>query len=521
MFANRGRGGRARTFFKFASTGLKLLRQSYAARYFLSPETRVPVSLHWLTFGVWKGYKLFPPFTPVIEGSTVGLRFSAASIQSPKLANSRNSLLRPIANEIIRQANFEPALLAPGLDALTNLRVINSNDLESRTGFETGTLKGQIKVRPTSVVVLPHIVRGGADKYASNLIEMLLDLQHGPVLTILTLPHATFDKNSELALEMPGFTKSDVVFWRDIATHGQGEVFNLAKLLNALSPRNVFILNSQIGLETLSKFGQSLSTKMALFVAYFSMDQSAFAGQYGVRFPRRLGKQTDSFSDNEKAAKRLDELYLSDFGKKALVIPSVIKTIDAQEFNMRVEKNLKLRSLPRPQKKWLWISRLDKFKGTNLLGLLAAARPNDLFDVFGPMQNESLSQLGLAKSNIRYKGELPSVELADFSDYEGFLFTSDFEGLPLIVLEMTQHALPIISTKVGSLGITFDDSEIYFVDSEGDYAKKAGEFLKLMEKLEKASTHEVRARLEDAATKVVEEHSMKAVRDKVAELLND
>ncbi|TCG02824.1 hypothetical protein BZM27_52990, partial [Paraburkholderia steynii] len=73
-------------------------------------------------------------------------------------------------------------------------------------------------------------------------------------------------------------------------------------------------------------------------------------------------------------------------------------------------------------------------------GKIASA---DTFHLFGPIQ-EDLKDLGLDLPNIHHEGILPSVAAADFGAYDGFVFTRMFEGMPNIVLEMSQHAIPLI-----------------------------------------------------------------------------
>jgi glycosyltransferase involved in cell wall biosynthesis len=83
--------------------------------------------------------------------------------------------------------------------------------------------------------------------------------------------------------------------------------------------------------------------------------------------------------------------------------------------------------------------------------------------MFGPLAS-SLDALGLAQPNIFYCGVLEDISVADFSGHDGFLFTSLFEGMPNVVLEMSQHAIPLVLAKVGGLPGTFDEKAVFFVE---------------------------------------------------------
>jgi glycosyltransferase involved in cell wall biosynthesis len=82
--------------------------------------------------------------------------------------------------------------------------------------------------------------------------------------------------------------------------------------------------------------------------------------------------------------------------------------------------------------------------------------------LFGPIF-QSLADFELAQQNVFHFGELESVLEADMSNYDGFLFTSLFEGMPNVVLEMSQHAIPLVLTKVGGLPETFNEEAVFFV----------------------------------------------------------
>ena len=495
--------------------GFQLLNQSYTARYFPASKKRVNAVLHWTLRGAWIGLRLFPNLEPSIQGNFIGVKFNPIEAQK---SVSEYAVPDEIINEILQLSSIEPALLSPGRNTLKELSVVRSFDLQRKTGLNFENLQSLLQTKFTTVVLVPHIVLGGADKYTSDIIQMNQSLYPGETLVIATLPHATFDPTSQVGKEYLGFATAKVVFWRDIAASAVDNEVMLARVINAISPQKLIIVNSDIALKMIKRYGLALANRMSIQVAFFNMDIKTFAGQFGIRYARAISKYVEILTDNPVAAKALNTLYLKDFDKKAHIVPSRIHIIEEDAFNLKLRKRISELSHQGSRKRWLWISRLDRYKGTKLLGLIATMRPNDIFDVYGPMGNESLSELGLDKENVNYLGVLPKIDATPTENYVGFLFTSDFEGMPIIVMEMTQHAIPIITTTVGSVDEDFADDEILKVNSQLDFTTKARNFVEKMDEVCSISGPNLEAMLKSAAERVRLNHSEEQVRARFSKI---
>jgi glycosyltransferase involved in cell wall biosynthesis len=118
---------------------------------------------------------------------------------------------------------------------------------------------------------------------------------------------------------------------------------------------------------------------------------------------------------------------------------------------------------------------MEPFKDTAILAMLAQLRPADIFELFDA-EECILIDPGPMPPNVIHRGILHNVSEVDFSSYDGFLFASLFEGLPNVVLEMSQHAIPMILAKVGGLPHTFDERAVFFVPTDGDVSESAKAF---------------------------------------------
>jgi len=103
---------------------------------------------------------------------------------------------------------------------------------------------------------------------------------------------------------------------------------------------------------------------------------------------------------------------------------------------------------------FVWAGRLDKDKRFGLLLDIATARPDLKFHVFGSkvvsdVQNDPMTN---APPNVIYEGPFSPETLSGFSIYDALLFTSNWEGLPNLLLEAGSAGVPIIAPLVGGVG---------------------------------------------------------------------
>jgi glycosyltransferase involved in cell wall biosynthesis len=493
--------GKINTLLQFARSGVSRLNQSYVLRYPNVRAGKFRPFFHWLFVGIFRGYRYFPKIRPFIDNSSIGVRFG--NPLSPVAHQSTSTPLEPLTPKVPKYiidyiydfSKYEPAVLSPGRKTLPWLRVVDPSDVQQTTGFDISRIES-LQKNPQTIILVPHFVIGGADQYTANLVKGLQALGLGPIQVIATLPHAEFDEKKLSKEIVNAYGESEIVLWKDVATFSSENPFYLALYLHGIGAKRIINIQSELGFKALSVYGKALSSQSKLFAAYFTADVSAFAGLYSVRYFRKLSKMVTSFTDNETTADQLKEL---DNLASVLVLPT--------EVSMTPHVSKKYKSGKSEPQRFVWISRLDYFKGTRVLGHLADLMPDIQIDVFGPFEGTSLSDLGLEKPNISYGGVIESISHHNFGNYDGFIFTSSFEGNPLIVLEMAVAGLPIISTNVGNLPRDFSNGEILFVNRQASEESQAKEFSNHIKSLRRLSIPELDGLTERARKKVMEVHS--------------
>lgn len=111
-----------------------------------------------------------------------------------------------------------------------------------------------------------------------------------------------------------------------------------------------------------------------------------------------------------------------------------------------------------------WASRLDHEKRPELLPLIASRlhsrRPELILHIYGkPVLNSFSSEALAAHPNVRMHGEFAGFEEVLAVKPMCFLFTSFFEGVPIVLLEAAASGLPIIAPDVGGISEVVQDSE--------------------------------------------------------------
>jgi hypothetical protein len=488
-------------------------RQAYLEAY---PDVRSagmdPVK-HWLEYGMTEGRFLYPGATVIL--GDIADRFDKTHWKrftwrgNPVAVRINRPVKRSVIDQIKAQARHDPAVLAAGALAIDKLRQMDGPDLLGRGGLDVRSIFAAIPERPDVVVLMPSLRSGEAEKFAADLIHGLGSLGQINILVVITEDTARTAGNWESQSILAPLRAVRVVFWRDICglDHHHIIPLYLARLLNALRPPRIVVINSRIGLEIIAGFGRGLSRFAKLYCAYFNLGIEGLGAPYSKRFPYRTLPFALGLTDNSSMAATLRRKWGGLPGPGVAVLPPRLQPAEASVFSARLEARRMRAECATRSLRWVWFSHGETVKdGTAILAALARMRPTDQFDLFGQTEGD-LSEMALTLPNIAHKGILEDVSLADFTEHDGFLFTSLIKGMPNMVLEMSQHAIPIVLVDVSDLRDTFDDTSVHFVGHGQDLDSTAKAFSSALDRVAKLTPSETLARVEVARAQVLLRHA--------------
>ena len=103
--------------------------------------------------------------------------------------------------------------------------------------------------------------------------------------------------------------------------------------------------------------------------------------------------------------------------------------------------------------KILWASRIAPQKRPDLLKAISKSLPNGYsIDVYGRIDATHYSKNYFKGcKNINYKGFFDNISNLPIDEYDAYLYTSQTDGIPNILLEISTLGLPIVASKEGGV----------------------------------------------------------------------
>ncbi|MCB9790320.1 glycosyltransferase [Candidatus Nomurabacteria bacterium] len=239
----------------------------------------------------------------------------------------------------------------------------------------------------------------------------------------------------------------------------------LTRLLIQMRPRVIHNVSSLLGFETFKLHGPTLSFYSSLFATTFTFDDNNPDQyySYGSEFYNEIEPYIKAFStDNKYFNDKMLEIYGLPKDKFYVHYQPVID----------IPKKAKLRNRSHTFN-ILWASRIDKEKRPDILYKIADTLQgkNIQFHIFG---NSVLNDMSAIKkqlkalTNVRLYGEYESFEAIEPEHFDIFLYTSQSDGMPNVVLEAIYAMLPVIAPKIGGIPELIIDRETGILIEEND-----------------------------------------------------
>ncbi|NTW50982.1 MAG: glycosyltransferase family 4 protein [Chlorobiaceae bacterium] len=469
---------------------------------------------HWLEYGLFEG-RPFNPLLTVLSGEAARMNGCDAQFWNkltflgvPVAYRLKNSMDNVVA-QIMGQTPFEPTILAPGALCIPSLREFDAPNLADRRNIDTGAIFSAVRERPDMVICTPFLCAGGAEKYAADIVDVFVKKWNKKVLVLVTEQSQESASGWDRLAILDPLKEAQIIHCPDVFGPGYNSPVIFARFLNSIRPQTLIVNNSKLALDAVADYGRGLSTSMEIFCTFFSMGLNGLGVPNGTRYPQRCMPFSVALTDNGRMATSLAKLWGPLAQKGVATIPPRIACSGEAIVEEQISALSGRFQNSSRVKRWLWVSRIEALKGAATLARLAGIRSKERFDLFGPVTGD-LQQYGLDLPNISYRGIVDDVLTMELSQYDGFIFTSKCEGMPNVVLEMSQRCIPMVLSDVGGLRETFTDESVLFVANEESDEQTALLFDNRLESLGAFDPPQVERLVRLARALAIEKHSPEA-----------
>ena len=231
----------------------------------------------------------------------------------------------------------------------------------------------------------------------------------------------------------------------------------LFEFIRLLNPNALFNINSQLCWDMFDKWGIQLKEKLKIYSYLFcgEKDLNGFMNGYPYKY--------------------FDSTF--EFHEEFITDSSVLKKYLINKFKLKGELSEKIRFVKTPinnpinksekitteKFRVYWAGRLDHQKRPDILSKIAAKLPQFEFFVWGkPIVKDWSYHLKNVK-NINYMGVYSNIYEINFSKKSAWLYTSEWDGFPHILLEVALLKIPICSSYCGGISDELNNDNSYIV----------------------------------------------------------
>lgn len=345
-----------------------------------------------------------------------------------------------IKREMLTLSEFEPKLF-PSTEFCARMTAYTPAKITS-----TGRVFGDILKKLgdqlfTHVFLLPWLKRGGADLEALHHIRTLSNDFGARILVIFTE-----DSDSPWVSRLPASVPT-LRFGRITAgIEPMTAQVLLARLLLKLKPAVIHNVNSAMGWEIFCRYGAALNSESKLYVSVFCFDYTVDGEPVGYarQLERAVPYLQGVFCDNRAFAATLNSMYGID--------PSLVSVM---RYPVRTAPRFSY--VPDGRPNIIWAGRMDRQKRPDILKRIAESLPDYVFQLYGSRLLDS------SPESLRFQDELGDLEnviiggpFDSFDDipagnYASFLYTTQWDGMPNVVLEALASGLAVVAPDVGGI----------------------------------------------------------------------
>lgn len=325
--------------------------------------------------------------------------------------------------------------------------------------------------------------RGGTEKLISNYIKSIQKVHPSWKIAILsTQPYneATLEFFGKLGVDMLDFGRlmaGHSVYERDIIW---------SRILVQSKVKRLHVVNDAYWYHWIAKhqilmIENNYNIYISLFMREFAHEKGRVLSFADPDLAQIWPTVTKVFTDNHHV---IDEaLENNAFDEKKMIVHYQPQSIDKLTPPKTIDPSKPIRIL--------WASRISHQKRPDILKKIAnKLGSNYVVDAYGIIEKRQYKTDYFAGSKVNYKGTFNGISSLPTNKYDIYLYTSQTDGVPNILLEVIAAGLPVVASDIGGLseviqtnktGITVDmdniDGYIQAIESLVKHPEKTREFV--------------------------------------------
>lgn len=250
----------------------------------------------------------------------------------------------------------------------------------------------------------------------------------------------------------------------------------LVSLLRSFNADAIVNINSRVLYSALTPYGKALATSERIFLCFFVNEQRAQGNWFGIPlqyFYPCFDLVEGVITDSDYLRDQLTDRYqLSDADRERIHV-----------FRAPVEPELAA-APPAPadasrRPLVYWAGRWDRQKRVDIALEVARRMPDVDFRFWGEAVFKG-APVGDIPDNVRLEGRYDHISELDLSQVDAWLYTSAWDGVPSLLLEVAMTEVPIVASRVGGVEEVLSDDDSWPVADWEDpeaYAKSLRQIL--------------------------------------------
>jgi len=299
----------------------------------------------------------------------------------------------------------------------------------------------------TDIVLLPWLRPGGGEKYILQILDEISAQE--PDSRFLVVAGESVPRHEWVARLPSGSVFIDICNAFPSLDAGDRDALLIRALLAVSSVRaRLHVKSSGFAHRLLDSFAPVMSASFRIVYYRFcdgtySWGRKVRRGPWGIEVMRKHLRGFWKVVTDCQATLSEDQRFLGP-------LPSY-EVVYAECDTPRAVESQRI-----PTKRLLWASRVDPQKRPERLAQIASALSDAgievEIDAYGSADpGVDAKMIFNGGKNVRYRGGFSVVSDLPLEKYDAFIYTSDFDGLPNILLEMLGAGLPVIAPDVGGI----------------------------------------------------------------------